>query len=1081
MKRSFLVILLLLCCLTANADLMRQQFVSPPASARPWVYWFWLNGNITEKGIKADLQAMAKVGIGGVLIMEVDQGAPVGPVDFMGTRWQQLFSVMLKEAARLGIEVNMNNDAGWNGSGGPWVTPDKSMKKVVFTETTIDGGQEVNLQLPQPETVRGFYKDITVMAFPKRGSYRVPNTDVKAAYLPYGPDPGIGTVPEDSIIKSGSIIYLKDLMDATGKLKWKAPKGTWTVMRFGYTCTGAVNRPAPASGTGLECDKLSTEGADANWNGMMGKLIAGNRQYVGKSLVATHVDSWEVGSQNWTEKMPDLFLNHSGYNLRSFLPAFAGYVVNSGEETERFYWDLRSTISYGVVNKYAARIRKLANQSGLRFSIEAYGSPCDYLPYGQVADEPMAEFWTGGGAIETCRGMASAGHISGKRIIGAESFTSDNNERWLQYPGSIKALGDLAFCEGINRFVFHRYAMQPWTNRAPGMTMGPWGLHYERTQTWWQQSIPWHKYLARCQSMLRMGQYVADVCYLLPETPFMGFQSHQLDGYNYDSVSPEIVIKSMTVKNGKFVLPSGMSYRLMVLPDTDRMTIALLGKIRDLVKNGGVVLGNLPKQTFGLSYYPTSNAKLKSIETELASISTKPGTGRVLHGMTVEAALKSIGVVPDCARVSGIHLNWIHRRISDGDLYFVANPAKRAVEAYVAFRVKGLTPELWHPESGSIEPAPVFTSNEKTTKVRLTLMPQESVFVVFRKTTQPALCVTSLKRNGSLVFSIDKPKISPPSSQLQVISARYGVLSDPKRTVNAIDIVKSILARGIERFKVADLAKDFDPAVFVIKTAEIKMSHKGRQYLVTGTDPETIDLSDVDFVPVDGPSIQSIDAHKALLTVWSPGKYELTTTNCQHFVKNVTALPAEKTFKGPFTVQFQPGKGAPKSIQMPMLQSLSVNKDPGVKYYSGSATYRIKISMNPTDLASDRSWMLDLGDVKVIAEVTVNGNKVTTLWKYPYRYDVTRWLRQGSNNVEVRVTNLWPNRQIGDEFLPEDSERRSDGTLVKWPDWVNSTAPSPTGRISFTSWRLWTKNDELLPSGLIGPVVLRPGQRVQLN
>ncbi len=1084
MRRLILAILVLLCSLSAGADVMRQHFVNPPASARPWVYWFWLNGNITEQGIKADLQAMAKVGIGGVLIMEVDQGAPVGPVDFMGPNWQILFRVMVKEAARLGIEVNMNNDAGWNGSGGPWITPDKSMQKVVFTETTVEGGQDVSVQLPQPETIRGYYKDITVMAFPKRGSYRVPDIAGKAAYGLGGAGQPIGAVPSDSVISADSIIYLDASMDANGKLSWKAPAGTWTVMRFGHTTTGAVNGPAPATGTGLECDKLSVEGAEANWYGMMGKLLADNRQYVGKSLVATHVDSWEVGSQNWTEKMPELFRFHSGYSLTSYLPAFAGYVVNSGEETERFLWDLRSTISFGVVNNYAGTIRKLANKNGLRFTIEAYGSPCDYLPYAKQADEPMGEFWIGAGAIESCRGMASAGHIYGKNIIGAESFTAGSDERWLQYHGSIKALGDRAFCEGINRFVFHRYAMQPWVNREPGMTMGPWGLHYERTTTWWQQSNAWHKYLARCQQMLRTGQYAADVCYLQPETPFRGFEMRQLNGYAYDEVTPEAVINLMTVKNGRFVLPGGMSYRLMVLPGEVRMTPTLVSKVRDLVKMGGVVLGSLPKLTPGLTYYPASDGKLKAVTTELTAYSAakRPaGVGRVLSGMSPEEALKMMGVAPDCGRISGVSMNWIHRHLADGELYFVANPSSLAQEITLSFRVKGMVPELWHPETGTVETAAVYAPTAQGTSVRLSMLPQESVFVVFRKGTKPSLRLASLKLNGSTVVALSKASAKPSASLLQVVSARYGLFSDPSRTIDAKPRVDALLAKGVEQFRVADLAIGGDPAFNIVKTAEIVVKSKNRTYTVTGTDPEMVSLSDPEGVVANRASVRPLDANSAQLTVWSAGKYELSASDGRSMVKTISALPKAKPITGPVKVQFQPGKGAPASIVMPELASWSENSNPGVKYFSGSANYLLKAKMSASDLAPGRCWMLDLGNVKVIAELTVNGKKIVTLWKSPYRYDITGWLRAGANNIEVRVTNLWPNRQIGDELLPDDSERRGDGTLVKWPEWVDGAGVSPTGRVSFTSWRLWGKNDALQPSGLIGPVVLRPGQKVQVK
>jgi hypothetical protein len=166
--------------------------------------------------------------------------------------------------------------------------------------------------------------------------------------------------------------------------------------------------------------------------------------------------------------MREEFQQRRGYDLLPFLPVMTGRIVGSLEISERFLWDLRRTVSDLVIENYAGHMHELANAAGMRFTVEAYGSPCDAIAYGGRSDEPMGEFWTPSGAIETCRGMASAGHVYGKRIIGAEAFTSADRERWLEHPAILKSHGDRAFCEGINRFVFHRYAMQPWTGSEKG-------------------------------------------------------------------------------------------------------------------------------------------------------------------------------------------------------------------------------------------------------------------------------------------------------------------------------------------------------------------------------------------------------------------------------------------------------------------------------------------------------------------------------------------------------------------------------------------------------------------------------------
>ncbi len=259
-----------------GADRLAESFIKPPNEARPWAYWFWLNGNITKQGITSDLEAMKRVGIGGVLIMEVDQGAPVGPVDFMGPAWRELFQQVVKEARRLGLEVNMNNDAGWNGSGGPWIKPEQAMQKVVWSETNFAGPAHFDGTLPQPATVAGFYRDISVLAFPACGAYRIEHVRSKAAYQlgPVGASAPTNLPPEMVIERNGPA-NISPKMDRNGRLVWDVPEGQWTVMRFGHTCTGVENAPAPKTGRGLECDKLSKEGIDGEFRGHDGQADRG--------------------------------------------------------------------------------------------------------------------------------------------------------------------------------------------------------------------------------------------------------------------------------------------------------------------------------------------------------------------------------------------------------------------------------------------------------------------------------------------------------------------------------------------------------------------------------------------------------------------------------------------------------------------------------------------------------------------------------------------------------------------------------------------------------------------------------------
>ncbi len=1137
---------------------LEQAFRQPPDSARPWVYWFWLNGNLTREGITADLEAMKRAGVGGVLIMEVDQGAPVGPVDFMGAAWRELFKHMVAEAARLGLEVNMNNDAGWNGSGGPWITPEQSMQKVVFTEINVEGPRHLEEALPVPETVAGFYRDITVQAFPAVGTYRIADARRKAGYETASPPlPSTQQAPAGMAIEPARLADLTAKMDKDGRLVWEVPEGRWTILRIGHTSTGVVNAPAPATGRGLECDKLSKAGIEAQFTAMMAKLIEDVGPAAGKTLAATHIDSWENGAQNWTSRMREEFKRRRGYDMWAYLPVFTGRVVGTLEVSERFGWDLRQTISELIVENYAGHLRALAGRHGVRLSIEAYGAPTDDLPYGGQADEPMSEFWIGNFMYENSKEMASVAHTYGKPILGAETFTATDAERWREHPASFKSLGDQAFCAGVNRFVFHRYAMQPWLDRKPGMTMGPWGLHYERTNTWWDQTPAWHAYLARCQHLLRQGRFVADLCYLQPENAPQGFHGHPRGNYDFDNCSAEVVLTRMSVRDGRLVLPDGMSYALLVLPQVPSMTPALLGKLKELVSAGATVVGAPPVRSPSLTGYPACDEQVRALAAEIWGDADgeritehRLGAGRVIRGIDPEQVLANMKVMPDFAGPSGV--NYIHRQTQDEDIYFVANAEAVAVNASCSFRVKGMRPEFWWPDTASIEPAAMYKPTEHGVDVLIPLGPAGSVFVVFRQADKAKDAIVQVMRGQEVVLSAARvaPKIiieravygvledaqrtrdareavqqmvdrsggsfvvaqvvsmlgdpapgvvktldvayrlgdhrghvrgadsetlhfGEDGHRIVVTRARYGVLNDPARTRDMREKLQRMVDAGVRSFPVSRMAQGDDPAYMVVKTLEMEYTLDGRPNRFSGRDPELVRL----VLPESAWQIVGLhraDDGQTRLEAWEPGRYTVQRAGGKHAEVDASALAAAVALSGAWNVAFTPGWGAPASIRLDALISWSEHAEPGVKYYSGAAVYRQTFVLPADLLAKDRKLMLDLGRVEIMAQVSLNGRDLGLLWKPPYRVEATGALRSGENRLEVRVISQWPNRMIGDEQLPEDSERNPDGTLKLWPTWLGEGKPSPTGRFTFTSWRLWKKDDALLPSGLLGPVTLRP-------
>lgn len=790
----------------AAVDELAKTFETPPPETRPWVYWFFMDGNLTREGMTADLEAMKRAGIGGGIFLEVNLGVPRGPVAFMSDPWRELVKHAIKEAQRLGLQIAMGSGPGWCGTGGPWIKPEQSMQHLVASETAVTGPKHFDGTLPQPaprtpyfgentltpelhKVWKEFYRDVVVLAFPTpQDTYRIPNFEEKALYFrdPYSSKPGVKpfltpdhtTLPPEQCISADKIVQLKL---SNGRLVWDVPPGNWTIVRFGRTITGQTTRPAPLPGLGLECDKFEKAAMDAHFDAFIGTLlkVVGEPKESDRGLTTLHFDSWEMSSQNWSEHFREEFQRRRGYDPVPYLPAMLGRVVRSVEVSERFLWDLRRTAQELVVENDVGHLHELARRHGMRLSLEPYDlNPAGDLELGSAADVPMGEFWSRGTSFWgfptefSCFEAVSVGHTLGRNIIAAESFTADPGEDWRQYPGAMKSQADWALCCGLNRLVIHRYQHQPWLDRFPGMTMGPYGVHWERTQTWWDMAPAFHTYLARCQAMLRRGLPVADILYLDQEgapnvfcPPSSAVQSGLPDrrGYNFDGCAPGALIRLATVKDGRIALPGGMSYRLLVLPRVESMTPALLRKIRDLANAGAKVLGAPPQKSPSLSGFPQCDAEAKQLAAQIRSEPVDGGTGLYPSYDAVAARLAKMEIVPDFQ--SNGDLRYTHRRDGDADIYFVGNRTGTRAVAECRFRVSDRQPELWNPVTGEMRALPEFRQDHGRTVVPLQFAPAQSFFVIFRQ-----------KSRGSRAGA-NFPKLAAVSE----IAGPWNVAFDPKR------------------------------------------------------------------------------------------------------------------------------------------------------------------------------------------------------------------------------------------------------------------------------------------------------------
>ena len=933
----------LLIVLPSLATLSPEEFRNPPPSARPHTWWHWMNGNVTKAGITADLEAMAAAGIGGAQIFDAGLALPKGPVVFASDAWFDCLVHADREAKRLGIELCLANCSGWTSSGGPWITPELSMKFVTNTMVRVKGGERFEDVLPRPRKTNGFYEDIAVLAFPTPANgeaalHKLPDFELqvfrgrgsfKLGGLETGPQMPVRVTarfaPPESCVASREIIDITSSLSPDGHLAWSAPAShaSWTILRIGYMANGRTNRSASKAGLGLECDKLDAHALDVNFDAYVGRLL--KLLPKDRALKGVLLDSYEVYGQNWTRGFDRRFAEIAGYSIRSFLPVFAGYPVDSAERTETFLCDLRRVISSEFARNYPRRLRARCHENGLLFYCEPYGNgPFNDLEFARECDVPMSEFWRprdakcdlaalarqanpeymtcrwGNKPLGNSRTVASTAHVWGMRIVGTEAFTSypdSGSGRWADHPSAMKIQCDRILSEGVNRMIFHRFVHQPWTSpmRYPGMTMAAYGAHIDRTQTWWNHGAKeFFAYMTRAQYLLQKGDFVGDVLLCVPgEAPEYGTEGEIPNGYCGDRCHPA-ALAAARIEDGDVIVPGGIRYRVVGVPPRKSLRASVTADLERLEKAGATVV----------EY------------------------GDVVH------ALKRRGCAPDFT-CDDRDVTWIHRPTGDDDLYFVAVPNKGRKKVACSFRVVGKKPELWNPVTGDIS-AVSFAERDGRTELTLDCEPMYSVFVVFRKDATP--CV---------------------------------------RQESPAQAVRTVPVKGTWRVTFRETGAAGDIAA----------------------------------------------AEYAALASWTK------------------------------------------------------SENPDIKYFSGTATYSLTLKGDAVKSCVGARIVLDLGKVREIAEVTVNGKSYPALWKPPFRVDITDAMKD-SLDIEIKVTNLWPNRLIGDAKLPDDCEwddgKMSKGfPLVKyWPDWLLRGASSPTGRHAFTTCRLLTADDQLMESGLLGPVVL---------
>ena len=1145
---SFILFILMYFCFgsctenTPKTLTLEEGFQNPPNQAKARTWWHWISGNVSKSGITKDLEAMKQVGIQQAQLFNVYLGFPQGPVKYLSDEWLDLFEYSAQEAKRLGLELAFHNSAGWSSSGGPWVTPEHAMQTVVSTEIVVSGNQTFKDKLPQPKTKFNYYKDIAVLAFPKpKQAIKIDGLDYKmlSERIRNHLLPDKKVISAEAIIQKEAIVNLTSKLSEDGVLEWNVPKGDWVVLRLGHTPIGTTNRPAPPEAKGLEVDKMSKKAVDAYWEAGVQPIINKLGDFIGTTVNNCIIDSYEVETQNWTTGFDAQFENLRGYDLVAYLPTLAGYYVESGEVSERFLWDFRRTIGDLIAANYYGHFRELCHKNNLTFSVEPYWGPFDNMQVGAKGDIVMCEFWSGGYPFfDSAKFVSSIAHLNGSSIVGAESFTGIGG--WDKHPAQLKSIGDQAWAEGINRFIFHTYVHQPW-DVAPGLALSYHGFDFNRLNTWWTQSKAYMDYIARSQYLLQQGKNVADVLVFTgessPNTAFLKPEIKQM-GFDYDLIGAN-KLKELTVTNGIIHSSVGNTYELLVLPNSEFIKPETLKKVKELVDGGAKVIGKKPIQSPSLTNYPNCD---ETVTTQVEALWTKG----LVKETSLEATLEE--KTPDFKIESSDYtdLSFIHRKTKDADIYFIANTRKEARDIVVRFRVSGKQPELWDTEKGTIKDLVVFRENKDgTTTVPLALGMEQSVIVVFKK---PVNAKHIIKVSTEI-----EPYKSEPLSNLEIVKAEYGTFLQ-EGLIDITDKVSKTVKNGKLDFRMTRAFCDCDPAMgykkefrmeYQIGNTKKQIYAEEREYITIDAGNKPLKILKAVFGKFKGGTIgipenyKTFDVTDKIQNLVTSGTYDILVSH--QLIDNKTpegdktvlkimyktdgeertmfipkgqllklskdvAIPKLEfkndiiTWITPYTgkLNYQLASGetktaALKSVSKPMelsgawevsfpinsettkkesfssLISWTDAKEEAIKHFSGTASYKKDFFLSEEILQSNKKMTLDLGSVSVIAEVIINGKNAGVLWKAPFRIPIDEFVTKGKNTIEVKVTNLWPNRLIGDEKEPLDYERRGNKTKTL-PDWLSNAEFRDSKRQTFASWKHWKKDDELKTSGLLGPV-----------
>ena len=795
----------------------------------------------------------------------------------------------------------------------------------------------------------------------------------------------IPTNVEINLLDTARIIDVTPYFNSeTDVLNWKAPKGKWNIYR--YVCSNSGQQlqiPSPLS-AGLTIDHFDSTAVETHLKYIINRLLPVLGDFRKTALKSFYLASYEARGFVWTSSLATEFKKVNGYDIRKFIPSLFDQNLFKPEITKQVETDFKKTLSELMINNLYRKSREICNSYGLKINSEAggpgyplYNGPAEPLKAQGSLDIPRGEFWinhsrfykdtNGKDSIDILRvvkEVSAASHIYEKGIVEEEAFTSW--QQWQEGPFDMKPFGDRAFCEGMNKVVFHGFNHNISGSGFPGYAYYA-GTHFNDKRVWWTKVKPFIEYISRISAVAQETDFVADVLWYygdkIPNSA-TAKNTHFCvgPGYDYEVINTDILINKLEVKNGKLVLSNGASFSLLALEDEESINPEVLEKLNKLVEQGAVVVGEKPKKVTRIVKYNKSVSENEILLNHLwADTNVKKGQifdvhGKIWSGITPLEMLGILNVSSDInyEGKESYLLDFIHYKKENLDVYFICNPRSEWISRNVGFRVNNKAPEIWNPVSSEIIPVNIYKQNNEYTELPLILPPYGSILLVFKKSE---------------------------------IESHYTEIAGAGQYPPLMEFTKD--------------------GICLLQNGNVTMKKQD---------------------------------------------------------ESVTIQNENRSFNldGPWDVAFTKGWGAPEKVTFPKLISWTNSEIEGIKYYSGTATYK-KVFRYKLESMKGRKIYLDLGEVSKVGEVWLNGERLGVTWAKPHRFDVTTILHSGENTLTVEVANTWSNRLTGDALTGKKYTNTN----------IHSTMiPAPTIQTGDQTRYPWAKVP-LIQSGLLGPVLLK--------